>query len=327
MKKFAFFEQKLKEYYRSSHRDLPWRRRDITAYEVWMSEILLQQTQVARVVSFYENMLKRFPDVQSLAEASWEDFLPYYQGLGYYRRGRNMLATAKIVQKKFGGVFPQDAKKLRSLPGIGEYTASAILAFAYNKNTLAWDTNLKKVFGRFLFGKKDATLDTINIEKHLTTNKRMLNAAIMDFSNHICVRTPHCDVCPLQTQCNYFETRGKQEKKSTRRSLEFPIDQAQVYLFLHKDHKEYYSPNQKKFAAFILPPEKNTRAAMKKYFLDMYQLHLAIRPPHQKIFLDNQPTILVNAQILLGKHNFTSFQPEAKKNFMKRLQPFIREEE
>ena len=162
MSKFriVFFETILVDFHRKAGREhLPWRRKGIGAYEIWVSEIMLQQTQVSRVIAYYEKFLERFPTVGSLAEATWEEFLPYYQGLGYYARGRNMLTAAKAVIDQYGGKFPKDVTELEKLPGVGPYTAAAIASFAYGKNTIAWDTNLRRVVGRFFFGSRKIDLD------------------------------------------------------------------------------------------------------------------------------------------------------------------------
>ncbi|MFA6566528.1 MAG: hypothetical protein WCT48_07335, partial [Candidatus Paceibacterota bacterium] len=134
-------------WYSKNKRSLPWRKENLSAYEVWVSEMMLQQTQVSRGIVFYERFLKKYSTVQKLAKTNWEEFLPYYEGLGYYNRGRNMLKTAKIIVRDFGGEFPKDKAVLMKLPGIGEYTASAILSFAHDLPYIAFDTNFKKIFG------------------------------------------------------------------------------------------------------------------------------------------------------------------------------------
>src|SRR3989344_8172097 len=159
-RKAGFFEEKLEDFFQKTGREhLPWRKKKITAYEVWVSEIMLQQTQVSRVIGYYTRFLKRFPNIGSLAKASWAAFLPYYDGLGYYDRGRNMLKAAKEVVEKHHGRFPRDAEALRRLPGIGPYTAAAIMSFAYGDEHLAWDTNLKRVIGRVFYGGRQLISD------------------------------------------------------------------------------------------------------------------------------------------------------------------------
>lgn len=157
--KVQFFQDAVLDFFAKSGREeLPWRTKGIGAYEVWVSEIMLQQTQVSRVLTYYTRFLQRFPTVLDLAAATWEDFLPYYEGLGYYNRGRNMLRTAVMVRDSFKGAFPKTREELLVLPGVGEYTAAAILSFAYNQDALAWDTNLKRVMGRFFFGVLDPAI-------------------------------------------------------------------------------------------------------------------------------------------------------------------------
>lgn len=321
-----FFEQKMLEYgKRHGRKNLPWRKNgtasDITPYEVWVSEILLQQTQASRVIGYYKNFLRRFPSVFDLAQTSWEKLLPYYRGLGYYQRARNMLKTAKIIVEEYHGVFPKDKKLLCALPGIGEYTASAILNFGYHEPVLAVDTNVQKVLSRYLHGTRFAHIEKIPIENALKKHLHEINAAIMDFAGDICQKRPQCAQCPLQLQCRYFQTQGtlenKQEKEKGRLHVlqvsrkTFPAalrKSARVFLWLHKNHEIYYSPLKRSFRVFILPARYNTRAGIKQYFLKKYQLEIAVRPPHQRVLFHGKPTLCVNAQILLGKPAFAVFK-------------------
>lgn len=323
--KVSFFEKNILDFWKKSGRhELPWRvprgkalsgRKDISAYEVWVSEIMLQQTQVSRVIGYYERFLKKFPTVEKLAKANWSEFLPYYEGLGYYSRGRNMLKTAKLVVGQHGGVFPKSKEELMRLPGIGEYTASAILSFAYGSTHLAWDTNLKRVVGRFFYGSKQEVIDKEALEKKFKSPAKKMNAALMDFGSSICTARPKCSNCPLAKQCAYFKTQGRKEKGALFVPARFPTQEAQVYLFLHENHRQYYSDNSKRFAPFILPATYNTRAAIKEYFLKKYGLRLAVRPPHAKLWKDGIPILLVRAQILLGTPTFTIFPSSAVKEY------------
>lgn len=308
--KIVFFEQRLADFFHKAGRaELPWRRKRITAYEVWVSEIMLQQTQVVRVIEYYKNFLWRFPTVESLAQAGWEEFLPYYQGLGYYARGRNMLLTAQRVVTEFGGKFPRDRKLLETLPGVGPYTAAAIMSFAYGENHLAWDTNLKRVIGRFFFGSKHLVADEAFWEEKFTTPKKDMNAALMDLGSALCVARPKCAACVLRSHCVYFKEGGKREIKTVKNqqstmSKNIPV---QVMVFLHEGHRNYFSSEKKKYAPFLLPVGYITRAAIKDYFSKIYQLTLAVRPPHGRVLIGIEPTLLVHAQILLGKPEFAVF--------------------
>jgi len=303
-----FFEKEIQKYYRDSGRmDLPWRKKNISAYEVWVSEVFLQQTQVFRVVPYYEKFLKKYPDIQSLSLSRWEDFLKMYAGLGYYNRGRNMLETAKIVVKKYKGVFPDNKNELCALPGIGEYTASAILSFAYGHNTLAFDTNHKRVFGRFLHGSKNTVVNRSELEKKLHSPKKELNAGVMDFANDICTKNPKCNMCPLSSRCEYHKTQGIKEH-SIKNKTSFPVKDADVYIVLHQDHKKYYSADADRYRPFFLNSRNNTREKIKKYFFKKYKLQVSVRPPHKKVYVKGKPIVYVNAQILLGKHEFAVFK-------------------
>lgn len=308
--KIQFFEQRLADFFHKAGRvELPWRRKRITAYEVWVSEIMLQQTQVVRVIEYYKNFLQRFPTVESLAKASWEEFLPYYQGLGYYARGRNMLLTAQKVVTEFGGKFPRDRKLLETLPGVGPYTTAAIMSFAYGENHLAWDTNLKRVIGRFFFGGKQFVTDEIFWEEKFSLPKREMNAALMDFGSALCVARPKCEACFLRSRCIYYKEGGKKEVKitSTQSSVNIKNPPVQVVVFLHEGHRKYFSSEKKKYAPFLLPKGYTTRAAIKDYFAKIYQLTLSVRPPHGRVCIGRQSTLLVNAQILLGEPGFAVF--------------------
>ncbi len=304
-------------YFKKSGRALPWRGEHVSPYHVWVSEIMLQQTQVSRVISYYEKFLKKFPSVEKLAEASWEDFLPYYAGLGYYRRGRNMIVCAKEVVTKYGGEFPRDFTLLRALPGVGPYTAAAILSFGYGENVLAPDTNMQRVFGRVVHGSKTAKVNFDEVSKHTTSNKKALNAAVMDFANDVCLGRPRCHVCPLQKNCKYFKTRRRLENISKKAREDFPTKEASVYLWLHENHKEYFSKNPDDFEVFTLDASKNSREGIKKYFRETYKLDIAVRPPHKKTFVNGKPVMFMNAQILLGQHSFGIFKKADIEDFYK----------
>lgn len=321
-KKVIFFEEKILDFFCKAGREhLPWRKKKITAYEVWVSEVMLQQTQVPRVVGYYARFLKRFPTVRHLAKASWTEFLPYYEGLGYYARGRNMLRTAQRVVREYGGKFPREKKLLEELPGIGPYTASAVMSFAYGDNHLAWDTNLKRVIGRFFLGGKRNAMDEDFWENKFHTSKKVLNAALMDFGSAQCMSRPKCGACALRSRCVYYREKGigeiQDERYKIRDKKEKKIDwrEAQACIYLHENHKKYFSSDKKRFRPFMLSSGYSTRAGIKKYFLENYQLTLSVRPPHGKTVRGGKPIFLVNAQILLGKPAFKVFSKKDREAY------------
>lgn len=335
-KKTNFFKRAILDFVRKAGREhLPWRysplqgvasdkQESITAYEVWVSEVMLQQTQVSRVIGYYEKFLERFPVVESLARVSWNEFLPYYAGLGYYQRGRNMLATARVIASEYAGEFPRDKKLLLQLPGVGDYTASAILSFAYNEPYLAYDTNLYRVLGRFFFGMKK-TLDEEQkkiFQEKFKKNAREMNAGLMDFGSSICTGRPKCATCPLASKCLYFVQEGKREQSLKKKKvIDDSIDwkNAGVLVFLHEKRKKYFSSQMENFEPFILSAAYNTRSGIKECFRARYQLELAVRPPHKRIIFKQKPFLLVNAQILLGIPTFTVFPSGDVKDYLKRL--------
>lgn len=309
----VFFERQLMDFFRKAGRiELPWRKRGMTAYEVWVSEIMLQQTQVARVIGYYTRFLERFPTVESLAKASWEEFLPYYVGLGYYARGRNMLRAAALITREHAGKFPRDTQTLKQIPGIGPYTAAAIQSFAYGQRRLAWDTNLRRVVGRFFYGKKRANIDTEYFEAQLLSTRKSLNAAMMDFGSALCVARPKCEACLLRSRCVYYQEGGKLEAKKQQKKVmrKEEWSMAEVVVILHNRHRQYYSSKRKTYAPFILSEVYNSRAGIKAYFSKKYKLTLAVRPPHWKRVTHGKYQIFVNAQILLGQPRFSTFPPE-----------------
>ncbi|MEK9151371.1 MAG: hypothetical protein AAB547_01960 [Patescibacteria group bacterium] len=346
--KIAFFERHLMDFFRKAGREhLPWRlprggalrgKNKVAAYEVWVSEIMLQQTQVSRVIGYYTRFLKRFPNVGSLAKADWKEFLPYYEGLGYYARGRNMLRAARMIVQEYGGKFPRDKKVLGTLPGIGPYTAAAIMSFAYGDEHLAWDTNLSRVIGRFFYGGKHLVTDTTLWEQAFETPKKMLNAALMDFGSALCVARPKCEACALRKRCVYYREKGRSEQPTASRQPAYRTgrqstknkaqktrgkkqnwQEAQAYVFLHENHKKYFSSDKRTFKPFILPSGYNTRAGIKQYFREKYALSLSVRPPYRKALIDGRPTLFVNAQILLGEPAFRVFLKKDAKQYTEKV--------
>lgn len=315
-KKIDFFEENILEFYRKNGRKhLPWRSANITPYEVWVSEIMLQQTQVDRVIEYYTMFLRKFSTVHALSESCWEEFLPFYRGLGYYQRGRNMLKTAKIVVDQYRGVFPKDIKELRTLPGIGVYTAKAIASFGSNKNYLAWDTNFSRVFGRFFFGSKDAVIFPSDFEGKIVSEKRSFNGAIMDFGSLVCVKKPKCKDCFLQSRCTYFRKKGIDEQEMKKEGKKFPAKNAEAIVFLHKNHRIYYSKGIRRYRPFRVPAKWNTREEIKRYFQEKFHLSVSVRPPRKKLFVHGRSVMYMNAQILLGKIDFGEFTKQDVKKF------------
>ena len=206
----AVFRKKLHGWFREHSRDLPWRKtRD--PYRILISELMLQQTQVSRVLDFYRRFLERFPDLPSLAKAKPQRVLEAWEGLGYYARARNLHTLARHVTETRDGVIPSEPAELRSLPGVGVYTAGAVASFAYEKRAALVDTNvarvLHRVFAPELDPKSGAGLKRLwHIAEQLLPRTGKLtwthNQALMELGALICsARAPKCSMCPVQTGC------------------------------------------------------------------------------------------------------------------------------
>ena len=199
------FAETLLAWYDRSRRDLPWRgTRD--PYAVWLSEIMLQQTQTETVKGYYARFLARFPDVHALATAPEDAVLKLWEGLGYYSRARNLHAAAKIVSAELGGVFPGDAEGLRRLPGVGPYAANAIASIAFGEAVPALDGNQARVLSRALAW-EDALrtpFDLLAPARELVSRDRPgdYNQALMDLGATVCLpKQPRCGECPVAGFC------------------------------------------------------------------------------------------------------------------------------
>lgn len=194
---------------RHGRHDLPWQH-PRTPYRVWVSEVMLQQTQVATVIPYFERFARALPDLRALAEADEDDVFALWSGLGYYRRARNLHRAAKICAGQQGGELPDDFDALTALPGIGRSTAGAILALAYDKHFAILDGNVRRVLARFHGIHGDVRERAIEkklwslAEQH-TPRDRVADytQAIMDFGATVCVRAaPLCGICPVSQTCS-----------------------------------------------------------------------------------------------------------------------------
>ncbi|MDF1655082.1 MAG: A/G-specific adenine glycosylase [Coxiellaceae bacterium] len=198
---------------RFGRHDLPWQHNP-SAYRVWISEIMLQQTQVTTVIPYYQRFMRTLPSLKQLANAPQDDVLHLWSGLGYYSRARNLHKTAQLIQSEFKGRFPKDVDTLITLPGIGRSTAGAIASFAFNQPTVILDGNVKRVLARThaiegWYGKADVLKRYWQLAEQLTpaNNTQSYNQGLMDLGSSICTRSkPICSECPLKDDCIAFQT-------------------------------------------------------------------------------------------------------------------------
>jgi A/G-specific adenine glycosylase len=204
-------------WYRANRRDLPWRRtRD--PYAIWISEAMLQQTRVETVIPYWERFLERFPDVESLASADTDDVIGLWAGLGYYSRARNLHRAAQAVVERHGGALPEDAALLRELPGVGRYTAGAVVSIAFDKPEPIVDGNVARVLARLLG--IDGEVSSRPVQDRLWEEAALLargedpgalNQALMELGAMLCTpRSPRCPSCPWTRRC-IARAEGRQE--------------------------------------------------------------------------------------------------------------------
>ena len=238
-----FFNSPVHSWYSLYKRDLPWRNTR-NPYLIWLSEIILQQTRIDQGMAYYSRFAAEFPTISDLADAPEDQILKLWQGLGYYSRARNLHFTAKFIQQNYNGIFPDNYNTIRSLKGIGEYTAAAIASISFNLEYPTVDGNVYRVLSRF-FGIADPidtssgkkTFNNLAIELIKGVDPGMHNQAIMEFGALQCTpKGPNCNQCPLKERCFAFlnqkitELPVKQNKTKQR-------DRYFNYLVLsHRNH-------------------------------------------------------------------------------------------
>jgi len=213
------FKNLILNWYRVNLRDLPWRGNK-NPYSIWLSEIILQQTQVIQGLPYYNAFIKKFPEINNLAKADEEVILKLWQGLGYYSRARNLHFAAKQVVNDFGGVFPQNYSELLKLKGVGDYTAAAIASIAYGEVVPTIDGNVLRVISRVF--DIDLPVDTNEGKKAIKDlmlelidkkNPGDFNQAVMELGAKVCKpKNPDCMVCPLQEKCLSFDKQNFLER-------------------------------------------------------------------------------------------------------------------
>lgn len=244
-------ETNLLQWYDTHQRVLPWRSvpgHTPNPYQVWLSEIMLQQTTVATVKNYFARFVQRWPTIEELAQATLDDIFHVWQGLGYYSRARNLHTCAQILAHNYKGLIPSDEKILLSLPGIGPYTAAAIAAIAYNQPTIPVDGNIVRVFSRLLC--LTTPLPSLKKEIHSLVKNIIpphrsgdFAQALMDLGATICrPRNPNCEMCPLQTICKGYiqeiaqdlPVPAPKEIKPRRYGIAFWVDNKDQEILLEK---------------------------------------------------------------------------------------------
>jgi A/G-specific adenine glycosylase len=239
----ALFQQCVLAWFdQHGRKNLPWQH-SITPYSVWLSEIMLQQTQVSTVIPYYLAFMARFPTVNDLAQASLDEVLPLWAGLGYYARARNLHKTAQIIAAR--GAFPDNIEELSALAGIGRSTAGAILSIAFNQSQPILDGNVKRVLARFnavsgWTGSSQVAKQLWAISEQLTPTERVADytQAMMDLGATVCVRSrPYCGLCPLASHCQAYLSNSVALYPTPKPSKTLPI-KTLIFLLLENADNE-----------------------------------------------------------------------------------------
>ena len=221
--------KKILNWYDFNKRLLPWRK-DLSLqkkeYYTLVSEFMLQQTQVVTVIPYFNRFIKNIPNLQTLAKVQNKKLIKLWEGLGYYSRARNLKKTAQVVIKKFKGKLPNNFQDLLSLPGIGNYTASAILAIAFNKPYIPLDGNIERVLKRYLYLKKDREIQKDNLIRKksifgVSTRSSDYAQALMELGALICKpKNPLCNQCPISNKCKSLKRRDFDLTKITKKNID-----------------------------------------------------------------------------------------------------------
>jgi A/G-specific adenine glycosylase len=223
----AHMRRRLLRWYQRHRRDLPWRR-TTDPYAIWISETMLQQTQVATVIPYYHRFMRALPTVAALRRAPLAKVLALWSGLGYYRRAENLKKSARILAERHRGQLPSDYQALRALPGIGEYTAGALLSIAFAKPYPAIDGNVRRVLGRIFRVRDEIRLRQIAQRLVSRSNPGAFNQSLMELGSTLCTPVyPHCAACPVESLCAAQRRRhgvaARPQQRPKPRSIVWPL--------------------------------------------------------------------------------------------------------
>lgn len=280
----------LKAWFLLNKRDLPWRIH-ADPYKIWISEIMLQQTQVTVVIPYFLRWIERFPTILALAEASLDEVLKLWEGLGYYSRARYLHQGAKDVVEKYGGVLPSDEDSLKKIKGVGPYTIGAILSFAFHQKKRAVDANVIRVLTRYFQIEENvsqtATLEKVNRCADLFLEDEepwLINEALIELGALICQKIPQCQKCPLNQNCLSLKN-GKEgqlpikafRKKTVSLYRLVPVIKAEKDLLIHKGKQGKIMADLYQFPFFETDKEEMTLAHLQCLVRERFGLEAIFR--------------------------------------------------
>lgn len=301
-----WFASRLLNWYNNyGRKDLPWQH-PRTPYTVWISEVMLQQTQVATVIPYFQRFLRSFPSVTALAGASLDDVLHHWSGLGYYSRARNLHRAAQTIVEQFNGEFPERLDALESLPGIGRSTAGAILAMGFNIRATILDGNVKRVLARFhgvegFPGESAVQRRLWELSESHTPDTRVAEytQASMDIGATLCTRRkPACMVCPLHAECAAFRQGRVHELPAPRPRRDLPVKDRNFWLIMRDDGACLLErrPTTGLWGGLWSPPERATDLSLDRvqheFGLDLTPSNLAPPEPFTHVFTHLKMNVL-----------------------------------
>ena len=321
--------KKILAWYDNSKRNLPWRVSKKSAKKLYyrlLSEFMLQQTQVKTVVPYFKKFTKKHRSLKSLSKINENQILKLWEGLGYYRRARNLLASTKVLVKQYNSKLPNTIKELKKLPGVGDYTANALLGLVHEKPTIAVDGNVKRIFARYL-NKKESN---INFEKLVSINrKKLFNTnrnsdfveALMEFGALICKsKDPKCHHCCLNKSCKYFKSSNKIKKNKRKKIKEMHYD---IFCYLNKRKqialtKESRITFLKKFNLPLIKKMQNISKHKNWKFLKNYKNYISNKKLNINLYykFTNRIPISFNWYNLNSNKEFT---PSFTKNIFRQV--------
>ncbi len=246
MNKTQDFAVRMLRWYDVNKRDLPFRQTK-NSYNIWLSEIMAQQTQIATVIPYYERFIAVFPDFESLAVASEDEVFKLWEGLGYYSRARRLIPCAQTIVKEHGGQVPNDYKKALALPGIGAYTAGAILSICYNNKVPAVDGNVLRVMTRYWADGGDIAKE--KVKKDITTRLKPymperagdFNQSLIELGAMVCTKSsPKCDICPVGESCEALKQDAVSQYPFKQKRKKSPVYQVPVHVMCCGDRYLVY---------------------------------------------------------------------------------------
>lgn len=308
MSSSLFSQQVLSWYHQHGRKHLPWQQ-NITPYRVWVSEIMLQQTQVSTVIPYYERFMQRFPDIHSLAAANVDEVLHLWTGLGYYARGRNLHKCAQTIVNDFQGEFPRSAEQLSQLPGIGRSTAAAIASISMGIAAAILDGNVKRVLTRHFAiegwpGKSAVEKYLWEIAEQLTPNTQTgeYTQAMMDLGATLCTRNkPQCEICPVQASCLGFKTGNPTQLPTSKPKTIKPIKKTTLLLIVTPDQQLFMQQQPAKgiWGGLWCPVQVESQEQAEQQLLKLFpgsQAHMSSLPSFRHTFshyhLDIHPLVV-----------------------------------